>query len=126
MENAKENSEKLRKLKSRGISIAVDDFGTGYSSLNYLKLLPIDFLKIDISFVRKIGKDKDYEAIIKTIISIAKIFKLKTIAEGVETNEQLEFLKRNGCDYAQGYLFSKPLPFKEFTELLANFPEPQQ
>ncbi len=120
MENAQENVKKLRKLKSKGISVAVDDFGTGYSSLNYLKILPIDYLKIDTSFIKKIGKDKDYEAIIKTIISIAKIFKLETIAEGVETEEQLLFLKENGCNYAQGFLFSKPLPFEEFRKLISS------
>jgi len=118
MENVEENIYKLKRLKSKGVSVAIDDFGKGYSSLNYLKSLPLDYLKIDSSFIEKIGKDRDYEAVVKTIISIAGIFNFRTIAEGIETQEQLEFLRQNGCNLGQGLLFYEPLPFEEFIKLL--------
>ncbi len=118
MENVEENIYKLKRLKSKGVSVAIDDFGKGYSSLNYLKSLPLDYLKIDSSFIEKIGKDRDYEAVVKTIISIAGIFNFRTIAEGIETQEQLEFLRENGCNLGQGFLFYEPLPFEEFIKLL--------
>jgi diguanylate cyclase (GGDEF)-like protein/PAS domain S-box-containing protein len=105
--------QQLRRLKEYGIRIAIDDFGTGYSSLNSLRMLPIDILKIDQSFVREIGRDRNGEAVLRTIIHLAKDLQLKVIAEGVETQEQFDFLKKEQCDEMQGYLFSKPLPPKE-------------
>jgi diguanylate cyclase (GGDEF)-like protein len=105
---------KLQQLKQIGIQISMDDFGTGYSSLSYLKMFPIDKLKIDKSFVDDISIDQDNEIMIKTIITMAHNLKLNVIAEGVETEEQLIFLKEEKCDEFQGYLFSKPLSVEEF------------
>ena len=108
----------LNVIKQHGFRFAIDDFGTGYSSLSYLPSLPIDYIKIDISFVRKMMEDGNTRAIVKTIISLSKDINMKTIAEGVETKKQLELLKTLGCDYIQGYLFSKPLPEDEFEKML--------
>ena len=107
---------KLSKLRSFGINISLDDFGTGYSSLTYLKSLPLNQLKIDKSFVRDILDDPDDKAIAETIISLARMMRLDVIAEGVETKEQLEMLKKMGCGVFQGYLFSKPQPLMSFEE----------
>ena len=118
MENISDSIKKIKKLKSCGIQIGIDDFGTGYSSLNYLKKLPADYLKIDISFVSGIGKDKSDEMIIKTIISMAKNLGMKTIAEGIESEDQVSFLKKEGCDFGQGYYFGKPSPQIEINRFL--------
>jgi len=104
----------MHKLKKLGISFSMDDFGTGYSSLSSLRDMPIDELKIDRSFVTHLGEQESDEIMIKTILSLAKIFNLKTVAEGVETKEQLNFLLENGCDFFQGYYFSKPLEKEMF------------
>jgi diguanylate cyclase (GGDEF)-like protein len=108
----------LQELKDLGVCISIDDFGTGYSSLNYLKRFPIDSLKIDQSFVQDITKDPDDAAIVSAVISLAHTMKLKVIAEGVETFDQLLFLREKNCDKMQGYYFSKPLTAELFTELL--------
>ena len=110
----------LKRLKSLGIQLAIDDFGTGYSSLSYLKYFPIDKLKIDQSFVNDIPEDSDAVAIAKTIISLARNLNIRVIAEGVETKEQLDFLREEGCDEIQGYYFSRPLATDEFTKLLMD------
>ena len=110
----------LEKIHELGISISVDDFGTGYSSLNYLKRLPIDAIKIDMSFVQGIGKDNNDEEIIKAIITLANSLGLKTIAEGVETNEQVSFLKEHKCGLMQGYYFSRPLSSEDTTQFLKD------
>ncbi|NKF52486.1 EAL domain-containing protein [Shewanella sp. WXL01] len=105
----------LKTLGNMGIAISIDDFGTGYSSLNYLKKLPIDILKIDQSFMRDIPDDSNNAAIAKAIIAMGHAMNLKVIAEGVETKQQAEFLIANGCDYAQGYLYSKPKSADDIT-----------
>jgi EAL domain-containing protein (putative c-di-GMP-specific phosphodiesterase class I) len=117
LENVGEVVAKMHALKALGIRLSLDDFGTGYSSLSYLKQLPLDQLKIDQSFVRDIITDPNDAVMVQTIIDMAKNFRLKVIAEGVETESQLNFLKENGCMAYQGYLFSKPVPLTEFEEL---------
>ena len=119
MENPKAVSDILHQLKSLGIDACLDDFGTGYSSLSYLQQLPITFIKVDQSFVRRLGGEDDALAIVKTIVVLSHQLGRKVIAEGVETPEHLTILKSLGCEYAQGYLFSKPLPQDETESLLA-------
>lgn len=108
----------LNRFKDDNFLISMDDFGTGYSSLSYLKQLPIDILKIDKSFVDGLPNDQNDVQITRAIISMAKTLGLKTLAEGVETKEQLEFLKNAQCDYYQGYYFSKPIKKEEFIDIL--------
>jgi diguanylate cyclase (GGDEF)-like protein/PAS domain S-box-containing protein len=120
MENAESAIATLDELKARGINISIDDFGTGYSSLSYLKRFPLDILKIDRSFVRDIPADGDDAAIVEAIIALARSLDIKVVAEGVETESQFEFLNRSGCDFAQGYLFSPPLPPPEIRKLLIS------
>jgi predicted signal transduction protein with EAL and GGDEF domain len=110
----------LRQLRDIGVSVALDDFGTGYSSLSYLKSFPIDMLKIDRSFVAEMLSDETTASITEAIISMTRILGLNVLAEGVETAEQFELLKRLGCDAVQGFYFSPALPAREFGELLAS------
>ncbi|MGK5080395.1 EAL domain-containing protein [Janthinobacterium sp. HLX7-2] len=118
MSNAEETIAVLRNLKALGIQISIDDFGTGYSSLAYLKRFPIDKLKIDIAFVREVTSNPDDAAIVLAIISMAHSMKLQVIAEGVENDAQLAYLRRHGCDEMQGYYFSRPVPQEEFEQML--------
>ena len=108
----------LLELSGAGIRIAIDDFGTGYSSLSYLKRFPLDVLKIDRSFVKDLHQDTDDAAICAAILAMSQQLGLTVVAEGVETREQLEFLRRYKCDHIQGYICSKPLPANEFHALL--------
>ena len=121
VENFDEVIIKMSELKDHGLSFALDDFGTGYSSLAYLKRLPLDQLKIDRAFVRDILVDVTSGAIAQTIISLGRAMDLSVFAEGVETEEQRGFLAGLGCNCFQGYLFSRPLPLKEFVRLVESF-----
>ena len=120
MSNAEETITVLQNLKALGIKISIDDFGTGYSSLAYLKRFPIDKLKIDIAFVREVTSNPDDAAIVLAIINMAHSLKLDVIAEGVEKDAQLAYLRRHGCDEMQGYYFSRPLPENEFEAMLRD------
>jgi EAL domain-containing protein (putative c-di-GMP-specific phosphodiesterase class I) len=118
MESPNEVSEVLHQLKAQHIDTCLDDFGTGYSSLSHLQRLPITFLKIDQSFVRRLGSEDDALAIVKTIVALAHQLGRKVIAEGVETADHLAILRSLGCEYGQGYLFAKPIPADEVVKLL--------
>lgn len=122
MERAEEASAILQSVRSTGIELSIDDFGTGYSSLSYLKHLPVSKLKIDRSFIKNIPDAPDDMAITRAIIALARSMKLNVVAEGVETELQRAFLKVEGCDQAQGYLFSRPVPADEAAQLLRQSP----
>jgi EAL domain-containing protein (putative c-di-GMP-specific phosphodiesterase class I) len=124
LENVDDVIEKMSALKSHGLTFSLDDFGTGHSSLSYLKRLPLDQLKIDRAFVRDILVDVTSGAIAQTIVSLSRAMGLSVIAEGVETDEQRQFLAILGCHSFQGYLFSPPLPLEDFERLwLAPLPQ---
>src|ERR1051326_8954377 len=113
MKNCERAASRLTELRALGVSSAIDDFGTGYSSLKYLQNLPIDTLKIDQSFIRNLDPSSDVKsgngAIVQAIVTLAQQLGLRVVAEGVETNEELQLLRRLGCDLVQGYLFAKPM-----------------
>ena len=117
MHDAAKLAAMLVELKKLGVQISVDDFGTGYSSLSYLKRFPVDRLKVDRSFVQDIASDHDDATIVRTIIALGHNLGLKVVAEGVETEEQVHFLRQNHCDEMQGYYFGKPMPAEEFAAL---------
>jgi EAL domain-containing protein (putative c-di-GMP-specific phosphodiesterase class I) len=118
MTDAESAVETLRQIKARGIRLALDDFGTGYSSLSYLKRFPLDALKIDRAFIRDVTENPDDVSIVVAIISLARSLRLHVIAEGVETQEQLEFLRRHGCDEAQGYYIARPMDVAAISRVL--------
>ena len=118
MQDAERINRAMGELKALGVEIAVDDFGTGYSSLSYLKRFPVDRLKIDKSFVQDVTHDADDAAIARAIISLGHSLNLRVVAEGVETQEQMDFMRRHGCDEVQGYFFSRPLEAPAFEVLL--------
>jgi diguanylate cyclase (GGDEF)-like protein/PAS domain S-box-containing protein len=120
LQDSKSTAVVLRGIKDLGVGLALDDFGTGYSSLSYLKRFPIDTLKIDQSFVRNITSDADDASIVSAVISMGKSLHMRVVAEGVETREQLEFLREQSCPEGQGYYFSHPLMAQEFTQLLGR------
>jgi len=123
MEDTEAAQREIAQLKKIGLRISIDDFGTGYSCLSYLRRFPIDVLKIDRSFVQEIGSSKDGESIIDAIISLAKSLRLETVAEGVETPAQLNYLLDHGCHVVQGYLFGKPMEVRLIEPLLAALGE---
>ncbi|MGD0403834.1 MAG: EAL domain-containing protein, partial [Candidatus Acidiferrales bacterium] len=118
MKRAGSTESILKALRARGVQVAVDDFGTGYSSLSYLRRFPIDALKIDQSFVRQITTAPDETTIVTAVISMGRSLKLRVVAEGVETHEELAFLQAHQCDEAQGYFFSRPLIPEQLAKLL--------
>ncbi|MCG7963596.1 MAG: EAL domain-containing protein, partial [Candidatus Thiodiazotropha taylori] len=120
MRNVNETIATLNEFKMMGINISVDDFGTGYSSLSYLKRFPLNSLKIDRSFIRDIPENADDVTITSAIIAMAHQLNLGVVAEGVESQRQLDFLHQQGCEMAQGYFFSKPLPAEEFEAMLVG------
>ncbi len=111
----------LAELRSSGVQISIDDFGTGYSSLSYFKDIPADELKIDQSFVRTLATDQSNRNIVNLIIEMSKLFGLRVVAEGVEDEKTLAYLKRNGCDYVQGYYLAKPMPADDFNRWLEDY-----
>ncbi|MFF7706359.1 EAL domain-containing protein [Pseudomonas sp. NPDC007930] len=113
----------LGQLKALGLSLAMDDFGTGYSSLSYLKKFPIDVIKIDRSFIHEIPDNQDDMEITSAVIAMAHNLKLKVVAEGIETAEQLAFLRRHRCDVGQGYLFDRPIPSQDLITTLRRYPK---
>ncbi|HEY6926742.1 MAG TPA: EAL domain-containing protein, partial [Steroidobacteraceae bacterium] len=118
MSDPEESVDTLQRLSRMGVIVSVDDFGTGYSSMSYLRRFPIDKLKIDRSFIANVLTSTDDAAIVQAIISLAHSLRLKVVAEGVESAEQLQFLQKHGCDHYQGYYFSKPVDAGTFTEML--------
>ncbi|HEY3363835.1 MAG TPA: EAL domain-containing protein [Symbiobacteriaceae bacterium] len=120
MHDSETTQDTLRAIKDLGISLSMDDFGTGYSSLSYLKRFPIDILKVDRSFVIGLGQSREDDALVHTVINLAKALHLTVTAEGVETGLQLALLREMGCECGQGYLFAKPLPSEEMTRFLAE------
>ncbi|MGL5085912.1 MAG: putative bifunctional diguanylate cyclase/phosphodiesterase, partial [Clostridium sp.] len=120
MKSVEQNIECLKRLKEIGVSIALDDFGTGYSSLSYLKILPIDVLKIDKTFIDGINIDKKSEYIIERIVDLSHHLDIKVVAEGVESKEQVDYLRAIECDVIQGYYYSKPKQFEEAKRLIDN------
>jgi diguanylate cyclase (GGDEF)-like protein len=120
MKHAESAAVILQTLREQGVQVAIDDFGTGYSSLSYLRKFPIDALKIDQSFVSRVTEAGDDTSIVTAVISMAQSLRLRVVAEGVETLEQLEFLQAHACDEAQGFYFSRPLPAPEFGAMLRS------
>ena len=120
MHDAEAVTVALRELRRRGVSISIDDFGTGYSSLAYVKKFPVDRIKIDQSFVRNMTTDPNDAAIVRAVINLGHSLGIDVIAEGVENQDQVEILRTEGCEEAQGYLFAKPLPLAEFEALVRS------
>lgn len=123
MDNANSAAVILQKLRERSIQLSIDDFGTGYSSLSYLHSFPINTLKIDRSFVRRIDGNPKNLGLIPAIMSIAQTMGMSAIAEGIETNQQLAQLRTLGCGFGQGYLFSKPIDAERAMDLIASNPQ---
>ena len=118
MENAESVISMMRQIRELGIQLSIDDFGTGYSSLSYLHRFPINTLKVDRSFVNTMEDGSENGEIVRTVIALAKTLRLDVIAEGIETIHQLRQLRILGCEYGQGYLFSRPVPAAEAEKLI--------
>ena len=123
MNDATETVDKLVKLKKLGFKLSIDDFGTGYSSLSYLIKFPLDYLKIDRSFIQQITTLDEKQAVVDAIIQMSHRLNMKVIAEGVEQGKQVELLREMGCDIIQGYYYSKPLPLDELVAFLSFWDE---
>lgn len=121
IENIQSHTNFMHAVREHGISLAIDDFGVGYSSLSYLKNFPVTSLKIDRSFIRELPEDEDDAVIVQTIINLAKNLNIQLVAEGIETSEHVDFLMHRECGVGQGYLFSRPLPAEQMTELLQQY-----
>jgi EAL domain-containing protein (putative c-di-GMP-specific phosphodiesterase class I) len=122
MQDAEAALQALGQLKAMGVRISIDDFGTGYSSLIYLRRFPIDTLKIDRAFTQDMINSADAQAIIAAVIAMAEALKLQVIAEGVETEAQIDLLQKQGCRHAQGFFFGKPVSAEDMTEVLRTWP----
>jgi EAL domain-containing protein (putative c-di-GMP-specific phosphodiesterase class I) len=118
MQNVESTIEAMRALRNMGVHLSIDDFGTGYSSLSYLKRFPVEALKIDRSFIDGLGREHEDTSIVEAIVTLAHALGLTAVAEGLETETQLEALRVIGCDYAQGYLLGRPQP----AELVGDHP----
>lgn len=110
----------MRELKALGLGLSLDDFGTGYSSLKYLSILPVDYIKIDQSFVRDISPDKNKNSIITAVIALARSLDMTVISEGVETSHQFEYLIQEGSSLFQGYYFAEPVPVRQFEQNIST------
>ncbi|MBR9805515.1 EAL domain-containing protein, partial [bacterium] len=121
METGPEVIQQLSALNGLGLKLAIDDFGTGYSSLAYLKQFPIHYLKIDRAFVQDLPDDKEDCAITRAVIGMARELNLGVVAEGIETPEQMAFLREEGCNYGQGYFIGRPMPRQEFEQWYQHF-----
>jgi len=124
MDNSDLSIGKMNELRSSGVNISIDDFGTGFSSLSYLKRFPLNALKIDRSFISDIPGDEDDVAITNAIIALANTLKIEVIAEGVETRDQLNYLRENNCRLAQGNFLSVPLPARKMEDFLYSLEKP--
>jgi len=120
MTDVVESTNRLNLLKGLGVLLSIDDFGTGYSSMSYLQKFPMDQLKIDLSFVRRMEESTENIEIVRAIINMAHSLRLRVVAEGIETERQRDLLYSLQCDYGQGYLYSKPLPKESAVELLQS------
>jgi EAL domain-containing protein (putative c-di-GMP-specific phosphodiesterase class I) len=120
MQDLELSIRKLAQLREAGIGIAIDDFGTGYSSLRLLARLPVDTLKVDRSFIQSIGDTPNITTLVSTVVSLARAFNMHTVAEGVETAEQLQILRAMKCDQAQGFLFGRPTPASDVPAAIAR------
>ena len=122
IDNGGSASVAINELRKLGVALSLDDFGTGYSSISYLKKYKVDYLKIDRSFINGIGMEPDDEALIRSMLYLARELNMQVVAEGVETKAQLRFLMKNQCHFIQGYLYSRPLEEKQFAQLLSKGP----
>ncbi len=116
MDRVSVQQQNIARLHQQGLQLAIDDFGTGYSALNYLSRYPVGFIKIDKSFIVEVALHEKARALVAVLINMAKVLDVQVVAEGVETLEQLEVLRQLGCDFIQGYYFSKPLPLLAFQQ----------
>jgi EAL domain-containing protein (putative c-di-GMP-specific phosphodiesterase class I) len=122
LERTEQTLERLHELKGLGVRLAIDDFGTGYSSLSYLSRFPVDVLKVDRSFIAQLQEESNERELTRTIVQLGGSLEMLTVAEGVETQAQLDTLRTLGCDLAQGFLFSEPRPAAEVEAMLAGAP----